>query len=1251
MRHERGAGARWIMALLASAIWFGGCGGEPTTRSDAGDSCDDGGCCAEGDEGCACRTTGRECNAGLVCGDGTCSACPEGAEGCACAFSDPRCGDGLVCEAGTCSACAPGSLGCSCGAGESCDGEGVCAGGDCRAPSCEALRLTGECLAERECADSATGPMCGACSAGYCEEGDGTCRTEPPEGCDPSTCVPGDPGSIASVCELEQRVCEGEVGAAACGACLEGFMENPVTRACEDSCGGIACAAAEMPEYDSLGNCTCVDRVCDTTAGEAELPDGTCATCSVTCGLRTGETGAIHPMTDALERCVCETTMDHYWDVDLGQAAPCDEDGDGWVTSNAFSAVESLDPAIALNARCTLQRVDRVELLNDYGQSELVWSCNEGLVRSPTDVCLTGTTPITLVESGRNDSDALLATDTTSPVYGTRNLTAFQLNALTRACVDATADFNEAGGADVAETQTIPASGASNSVRLGAFTHFVEQHTNRFEPAATLGAYGRLVIAERPRFGAGFPLGYGAGAGAWWAECHRGRDARFDRSLSAPGFDFAQWSCDTATGTCPVEDLPAGATLGAHGASDFTTWGSEPWRGMHHHSQFQCVLVGSTGALHERPASDFDAATGHLTLNDCAADAPIPGPAGAPIPITCGVRGATDGAVGFAATRYAPTATLDVVNSLGVTESLAVPEVRGCVDESPWNALCEPWGMDVIPFYGADDGNFGRLVCGCGGGEVDYYVDSDGDGFGDPATTLMSCVHPGAGYTDVSLATDCDDTRIDVFPGATGDVPDADMIDLNCDGFDGDLSDLGRYVFVSPGGDDTAGGTRDAPRRTLPGGLSGAGASRDIVVVEEGVYTGGVRLLDGVGVYGGYRWDARDPMDPTDDTWTRDPAYLTEIRSDIPDLVTHSVVGLHAESITAPTTLQHLRVLAGTPGLPRMEDGISVYGIRAVDAGGLRLEHVTVIAGDGSRGTRPDREATGAEGGNASGRSGGVNSECSGANGGYGGQGGHNKTCWVRSCSGNPGTNGGGAVSSCRGAGGAGATADRLARTGGDGTSCSATVVAPAGSLGAPASIAADGLGSVSGGYWIPSDGGLGAPGGTGRGGGAGGGGGGSRGCSTGQGGNGRGGGAGGCGGAGGLGGGGGGASFALFAVRSTGLSYVACELRSSAGGVGAEGGLGGFGGAGGSGIRARMTATACSAAAGGVSADGTPGGDGGQGGSGIGGSSIAVYACGSPVTSDPTGTSVLTPGTAGVGGPSADSGFAAASRFDPTCP
>jgi hypothetical protein len=81
-----------------------------------------------------------------------------------------------------------------------------------------------------------------------------------------------------------------------------------------------------------------------------------------------------------------------------------------------------------------------------------------------------------------------------------------------------------------------------------------------------------------------------------------------------------------------------------------------------------------------------------------------------------------------------------------------------------------------------------------------WYVDGDGDGYGDPSTAVGSCGAPALGVTD---GTDCDDTRAGVNPGAT-EVCDSLDTDEDCDGAaddaDTSLSDA-RTWYVDADGD------------------------------------------------------------------------------------------------------------------------------------------------------------------------------------------------------------------------------------------------------------------------------------------------------------------------------------------------------------------------------------------------------------------------------------------------------------------
>ena len=57
-----------------------------------------------------------------------------------------------------------------------------------------------------------------------------------------------------------------------------------------------------------------------------------------------------------------------------------------------------------------------------------------------------------------------------------------------------------------------------------------------------------------------------------------------------------------------------------------------------------------------------------------------------------------------------------------------------------------------------------------------YYVDADGDGFGDNATGVEQCAQPA---NTVTIGGDCDDMNDQIYPGAT---EICDNLDNNCDG-------------------------------------------------------------------------------------------------------------------------------------------------------------------------------------------------------------------------------------------------------------------------------------------------------------------------------------------------------------------------------------------------------------------------------------------------------------------------------------
>lgn len=78
-----------------------------------------------------------------------------------------------------------------------------------------------------------------------------------------------------------------------------------------------------------------------------------------------------------------------------------------------------------------------------------------------------------------------------------------------------------------------------------------------------------------------------------------------------------------------------------------------------------------------------------------------------------------------------------------------------------------------------------------------YYVDADGDGFG-AGNPILFCSDPGAGYATNN--DDCNDTNYSIYPGAP-EIPD-DGIDQDCDGQDASAfgTQLGIYLFTGHDG-------------------------------------------------------------------------------------------------------------------------------------------------------------------------------------------------------------------------------------------------------------------------------------------------------------------------------------------------------------------------------------------------------------------------------------------------------------------
>jgi hypothetical protein len=543
----------------------------------------------------------------------------------------------------------------------------------------------------------------------------------------------------------------------------------------------------------------------------------------------------------------------------------------------------------------------------------------------------------------------------------------------------------------------------------------------------------------------------------------------------------------------------------------------------------------------------------------------------------------------------------------------------------------------AVPVF-ADDGDH---IFADGFDGYPWYQDLDGDTYGNPDVMTRAYQQP-IGY--VSNALDCNDNDPSIHPGALDD-PDAQFLDTNCDGIDGDAASA---IFVSPVGIDGNGcGTQLNPCATPAFAMTLIAPSKLQIYIQAGTYNSPVVLVSGVRLYGGFdvAWH-RGPVDSPGHTTTLvGGSTATRDNKSYAVYVTDAVVPV----IIADLQLQGENVTGATAS----GAGRNSYAIYANNSN-VEIDRSIIRQGNGAVGTAgapgvdavvltaPTRPSVAGFGGSISGfcdattrgaaSSGGTNVCTSGpsvraANGGAGGFGGtEDSNCGVSSLDfdatpGNPGTqaayiNG---VAGTRGPAGPVCGAGTRGHDG----------IALHGAAGSHGTVA-----SIINGDWSSAEGGPGTTGENGSGGGGGGGGGG---CDTGTdtyGAGGGGGGAGGCAarspGNGGL---GGGASFGVFAIGGGTVTVNQSTFFLGNGGNGGDGGRGGEGQLGSQGGSAGIGANGGTTGNGGNGGDGGNGANGGAaggGGGGQGGNTFGIYSYGATIVSN--GNTYFS-GTAGLGG------------------
>jgi Ricin-type beta-trefoil lectin domain-like len=474
---------------------------------------------------------------------------------------------------------------------------------------------------------------CGACADPYIEKPDRTCELA--QTCEALGC--GGPNTNHRICQtLPYPTCLDD--------CDIGYTWDEGERACRLplTCDTLTCASGQhCVEGTDTTDAQCEGAACE--PGKGVDTSGHCQSCqgnhSPQCDPGPGQTGNV--LATASGRCVCETRPGYFVSTgNTGNAEPCDNDGDGWVNEGAQPTIEGNDAVLRSNARCNVHRIGKFVLQNEEGQHNEPDAENLA-VRFPGNASVPPGLP--LYESARNDGRG--GQGVLPAPYG-RIQNGKAINSLTKACLDAEADFDDNRIADVDQASNSAVS-AGLDVRVGnnpvlksyyaayaKVSYFLELTDAWYVPPASGAAErtpGSYWIQERRR-GVGtthdrteaaekVPLRYAANTPPYWEQCRRATDVLYGaQAQSRVGGDFTD------------------AAL------------KPPAAGMNHHSQFKCVLVYDKSrypsdaseagrpqaffvkdgklARRDAPGSDTNLHLYNWTVNECRPIAVRPMPAG-----------------------------------------------------------------------------------------------------------------------------------------------------------------------------------------------------------------------------------------------------------------------------------------------------------------------------------------------------------------------------------------------------------------------------------------------------------------------------------------------------------------------------------------------------------------------------------------------------------------------------------------------
>lgn len=161
------------------------------------------------------------------------------------------------------------------------------------------------------------------------------------------------------------------------------------------------------------------------------------------------------------------------------------------------------------------------------------------------------------------------------------------------------------------------------------------------------------------------------------------------------------------------------------------------------------------------------------------------------------------------------------------------------------------------------------------------------------------------------------------------DVPDAEGIDSNCDGIDGDVKSS---VFVHPSGLDSAAGTKDDPVRTVSKAVqlvqASSGRLTDVLICE-GKYPENVSIGDQpVGLHGGY--DCAD--------------FSRTVTK--PTIAPPSGVAMRIAKVSGPMHVDQITFQSADA----LATGESSQAVQIVSSSGISLTRAIILAGRGAAG-------------------------------------------------------------------------------------------------------------------------------------------------------------------------------------------------------------------------------------------------------------------------------------------------------------